>query len=348
MTEPTSMFDHPWMSALFGDAEMAALWSAEAQLRHYLDFEAAWSRAGHLAGLWSQAEGEAAAKAIEAAQFAPADLAAGTAVDGMPIPSFVHLLKEKAGEGAIHTGSTSQDVMDTSLALSMTGSLDLIGTRLRALEVAGAALIKTHGARSLMGRTRMQAALEVTVVDRAAPWFAAIPDQLDAVGSVAKRARRVQIGGPVGDRRRMGNAPEAVVAHVAQTLGLDAVPQWHANRDHVAEFAGLLARITGSLGKMGQDLTLMAQMGEVRIRGGGGSSSMAHKQNPVQAELLVTLARFNATQVSAMHHAMVHEQERSGAAWALEWMILPQMAQACGRALNVALELCENIESVGG
>ena len=40
---------------------------------------------------------------------------------------------------------------------------------------------------------------------------------------------------------------------------------------------------------------------------------MPHKRNPVIAEVLVALARFNATQLSGMHQALVHEQERSGA-----------------------------------
>ncbi|MGC1504571.1 MAG: 3-carboxy-cis,cis-muconate cycloisomerase, partial [Sulfitobacter sp.] len=48
-----------------------------------------------------------------------------------------------------------------------------------------------------------------------------------------------------------------------------------------------------------------------------------------------------------MHHAMVHEQERSGAAWALEWMILPQMAMATARALTVAIDLSQNITRLG-
>lgn len=74
---------------------------------------------------------------------------------------------------------------------------------------------------------------------------------------------------------------------------------------------------------------------------------MAHKRNPVLAELLVTLARFNAVQLSGMHHALLHEQERSGAAWGLEWMILPQMAQSTGRALVATLELVGSIEHIG-
>jgi 3-carboxy-cis,cis-muconate cycloisomerase len=60
--------------------------------------------------------------------------------------------------------------------------------------------------------------------------------------------------------------------------------------------------VTGALGKIGQDVALMAQNGSARSRsGGGGSSAMAHKQNPVKAEVLVTLARFNAVQVGGLH-----------------------------------------------
>lgn len=91
--------------------------------------------------------------------------------------------------------------------------------------------------------------------------------------------------------------------------------------------------ISGSLGKFGQDVALLAEMGgEIQLTGGGGSSAMPHKQNPVGAETLVTLARFNAVQVAGLHQSLVHEQERSGAAWALEWLLLPQMVVATGAA----------------
>ena len=93
----------------------------------------------------------------------------------------------------------------------------------------------------------------------------------------------------------------------------------------------------------------MAQQGvdEISISGGGGSSAMPHKSNPVLAELLVTLARFNATLLSGTHHALIHEQERSGAAWMLEWMILPQMAITAGRALSAGKALIGRIERIG-
>jgi 3-carboxy-cis,cis-muconate cycloisomerase len=106
--------------------------------------------------------------------------------------------------------------------------------------------------------------------------------------------------------------------------------------------------ISGSLGKFGQDVALLAQAGgEIEMSGGGTSSAMAHKQNPVAAETLVALARFNATQLSAIHHSLVHEQERSGAAWTLEWLVLPQMTMATAAALRLAGELAANIRRLG-
>jgi 3-carboxy-cis,cis-muconate cycloisomerase len=160
----------------------------------------------------------------------------------------------------------------------------------------------------------------------------------------------LQLGGAAGDRAALAPHADDISCIMAAELGLSNPPQaWHAMREGIVDYASFLSLICGSLGKFGQDICLMAQQGvdDVTLSGGGGSSAMPHKQNPVLAELLVTLARFNATQVSGMHHALVHEQERSGAAWALEWMILPQMAQATARSLAVAAEICGKITLIG-
>ncbi|TIV46791.1 MAG: 3-carboxy-cis,cis-muconate cycloisomerase, partial [Mesorhizobium sp.] len=140
----------------------------------------------------------------------------------------------------------------------------------------------------------------------------------------------------------------AVRAALAAKLGLADAPQWHSQRDALAEFAGWLSLVAGSLGKFGQDIALMAQgESDIKLAGAGGSSAMPHKQNPVKAEALVALARFSATQLSGVHQALVHEQERSGAAWTLEWLILPQMVVATAAALRLAAELAGRIESIG-
>jgi 3-carboxy-cis,cis-muconate cycloisomerase len=152
----------------------------------------------------------------------------------------------------------------------------------------------------------------------------------------------------VGTLSELGDAGPAVRARVAQLLDLADAASWHSQRDRIARVAGWLSAITGAIGKLGQDIALMAQMGEIRIEGGGRSSAMPHKHNPVNAEVLVALARYTASLLSAVHQGMVHEQERSGAAWTLEWLALPQIATGAGAATRLALKLLGQVEGMGG
>lgn len=96
-------------------------------------------------------------------------------------------------------------------------------------------------------------------------------------------------------------------------------------------------------------MTLMAQQGldEIALRGAGRSSAMPHKNKPILAETLITLARYNAVQLAGLNVAGLHEQERSGSAWALEWMVLPSMRQTTGPALILAQQLCVSIDRLG-
>lgn len=348
----TGVFDHPWLHGLFGDAEAAELWSAPQQLHHMLAFEAAFTRALGQVGRIPQDRAETVA--LQIAAFSPnlADLQQGSARDGLPIPALVAQLAKAIGneDGAIHRGATSQDVIDTALSLTLHSFNDLLARRLAGLSTALAKVAETWGDKPMMGRTRMQAALPITVADRVAIWAMPLERHLERLQHLRPQVEVLQLGGAVGNAAALAPEPGAMAEDIARQLGLGLPPRsWHAMRETLVDYAGLLSGISGSLGKMGQDICLMAQQGvdEIALSGGGGSSAMPHKQNPVLAELLVTLARYNATQISGMHHALMHEQERSGAAWALEWMILPQMAQTTARSLSAASALCASISRIG-
>lgn len=132
---------------------------------------------------------------------------------------------------------------------------------------------------------------------------------------------------------------------MARLLDLGIAEPWHATRDPIVAFGSLLSLITGSLGKIGADVTLMTQteVASIKLSGGGGSSTMAHKSNPVNAEVLVALARYNAGLVGTLHQALVHENERSGAAWTLEWLTLPEIIIVTGASLRLAIRLASQI-----
>lgn len=347
----TYFFDHPWLKGLFADAEMASIWAPERQMAHMLAFEASWSRGLGAVGLADAEVAENAAQAIEGMTVDFEDIAAGMAKDGVPIPRLVKQMKAVAGEEAVHKGATSQDVVDTALVLTLRETSDLLAAKLEAVSSSLSALEARFGDAPLMGRTRMQAATEMTVRDRLEAWRLPFESHLARLHELRPRVERVQVGGASGDRKALGDKSDVMVRKVAQSLDLAPTTKaWHAMRDGIGEYASFLSLVSGSLGKIGQDICLMAQqgIGDIQMSGGGGSSAMPHKQNPVLPELLVTLARFNAVQVSAMHQALIHEQERSGTAWTLEWMVLPQMAEATGRALTAALDIFDRIERIGG
>ncbi len=344
-------FDHPWLSGLLGDDAMSALWSAEQTVLHMRTFESAWSRALGKAGLCDADEAEAAAIAIENVALDIDDLRAGTARDGVPIPSLVAQLQGATTSPCVHRGATSQDVIDTSLVLVLRDTSKLIASRLAELIDQLNTLETRFGDAPLMGRTRMQAATTITVRNRLMTWRLPLESYQMRLQQLRTQVERVQIGGASGDRAVLGQHADSVVADVASALALAPTETcWHSMRESIVDYASFLSLVSGTLGKMGQDIALMSQQGieDIKLTGGGASSAMAHKQNPVLAELLVTLARFNAVQVGGMHQAMVHEQERSGAAWSLEWMILPQMALSTGRALSAGIEICRSVERIGG
>ncbi|MBZ9884068.1 3-carboxy-cis,cis-muconate cycloisomerase [Mesorhizobium sp. CA10] len=346
-----SPFDHPLLSGLLGDEEAARHFSVEADIAAMLSFERALAEAEAECGAISRDAATAISKALATFRPDTAKLRAGVAADGVVVPELMRQIKAAVGvphDAFVHFGATSQDVIDTSLVLRLSGAVEHVGLLLSENVVRLAGLEQDFKGRAMMAVTRMQPAIPIVVTDRIAAWRAPLQRHQERLKELSGRLLVVQFGGAAGTLEKLGDKAAAVRAALAAKLGLADAPQWHNQRDALAEFAGWLSLVTGSLGKFGKDVALMAQAGtDIKLSGGGGSSTMPHKQNPVKAEALVALARFNAVQLSGMHQALVHEQERSGSAWTLEWLILPQMVVATAAALRLAAELAGQIESLG-
>ncbi|MBN7804223.1 3-carboxy-cis,cis-muconate cycloisomerase [Agrobacterium rosae] len=346
-----SPFEHPFLGGLFGDAEIAALFSADADVAAMLRFESALAQAQAATGVISKEDAAHIVAGIESASIDGDALRQGVAKDGVVIPELVRQLRGAVGGDAaakVHFGATSQDVIDTSLMLRLKAATQIIYARLSSCITALEDVSKRDGSKPLMAYTRMQAAIPMTADDRVSTWLEPLLRHRERLAIFASDGFAIQFGGAAGTLEKFGDKGAAVRAELAQRLELADARQWHSQRDGIADFGHVLSLITGSLGKFGQDIALLAQVGgEIRLSGGGGSSAMPHKQNPVAAETLVALARFNAVQISGLHQSMVHEQERSGAAWMLEWLVLPQMVAATGSALLSAHRLLKQLDAIG-
>lgn len=342
-----------FLDLLLKDEALEALIGTDADVTAMISVELALARATCACGLI----GEDAAKAIATAghDFKPdiARLSEATLKDGVVVPELVRQLKARVGaphDASVHFGATSQDIIDTALAVNLCAVFELFDTRLKALLKSLDHLSASFGDDPLMGRTRMQAAIPIRVSDRLAVWHGLIERAHVALGEVRSHNLIVSLAGPAGTSEKFGDKIDDVRHAMAALLHL-SVPDYvpHAARDRIAALGNWLSQVTGALGKIGQDIVLMAQneIAEIELSGSGGSSAMAHKQNPVRAEVLVTLARYNSVQVSGLHQALVHEQERSGSAWTLEWMILPGMLNATGTALVHAEALLASVRRMG-
>lgn len=337
---------------LVGDAEFEALFTDEAEIVAILEFEVALAAAEAQAGLVPEAAAAAIATVI--ASFHPdmADLALGIAKDGVVVPALVRQLRAALGEHAasLHFGATSQDAIDTALMLRLATAISLIEQRLVALEGALGQLAERDGALTMMAHTRMQRALPIPVSTKLSAWTEPLARARRTLNLLRRRLLVIQLGGPVGTRAELGDKAELVSRLLAERLDLGLAKPWHTERDPIGEFGAVLSLITGALGKFGADVALLSQseVATIGVEGGGGSSAMAHKSNPVNAELLVTLARFNAGQLGVLHQALVHEYERSGSAWTLEWLELPQMVVATGASLRIAAALLGQISFQSG
>lgn len=344
---------HPYLSGLLGDDAVAARLSAEADLAAMLEFERNLAEVQEAASIIPLGVSARIGAAIE--EFVPdlQSLNEDTARDGVVVPGLLRQLRatldEEAG-AALHFAATSQDAIDTSFAIRALLVLDDMEARLRIAIDSLDELNKRDGAKTVMAHTRMQAALPVTVSRKIASWCDPLLRHLERLPAIRDAIGVVHLGGPVGTSEKLGDKRDAVISGLSRQLGLRGGGSvLHTERDGQAELANWLSLVTGSLGKAGADIALFAQqeMDEIELSKGGGSSAMPHKVNPVAAETLVTIARFNAAMLSAMHLSLVHENERSGSAWTLEWMVLPQMMIATGAALRTAGSLFQSITFVG-
>ena len=134
---------------------------------------------------------------------------------------------------------------------------------------------------------------------------------------------------------------------MSEVLGLFAselelaepVLPWHTNRARIAELGAALDVCASVLAKVGLDLVLLAQteVGEVRERTDGGSSTMPQKRNPVHSVLARACAQLVSGYASVLSRTVVQEHERAAGAWHAEWDALSgALAYAGGAASNLA------------
>ncbi len=341
------------LDSLFTDVEVAAIFAEDRYVAEMLAVEAALATVEARLGVIPAESGKVIAERI--ASFRP-DLGlirSRLGDDGVPVIELVRQLREHVGgaaAGDVHFGATTQDIMDTALVLQMRAALAAVEKTLgRAIDNL-AAMARRYRQSVMPGRTHSQQAVPIPFGLKAAAWLAPLLRHRTRLAEIRPRVLAVQLGGAAGTLEPLGDRGMEVADALAAELRLSAPPlPWHTQRDALAEVAGWLSLVTGSLAKMAQDVILLAQteIGEVREtaeEGRGGSSTMPQKVNPVVSEQIVAAARINAALLGAMHQALIQEHERATSGWQMEWWTLPRMFELTAAALRKAELLSGQID----
>jgi 3-carboxy-cis,cis-muconate cycloisomerase len=334
--------------ALWGTAEMRALFSDATHLQLMLDVESALARAEARLGLVPQHVAEAITKAARIENLRIERIAEGTRETGVPVPALVSELGRAAGEEAaryIHLGATTQDILDTALVLQMRRALEYLRRDLVALARTLARSASEYCDTPMAGRTHLQHAVPITFGLKCAVWASPLAAHVERLDQAARRGQVVQFGGAAGTLAALGANGVAFAQALAHELDL-GVPDlpWHVARDPVAEIVALLGLVCGSLSKFALDVSLLmqtevAEVFEPHAPGRGGSSTMPQKRNPVAAEYIIAAARGVHALIPLMLTAMAQDHERATGPWQSEALALPQCFVLCAGAMAHALSI---------
>jgi 3-carboxy-cis,cis-muconate cycloisomerase len=282
---------------------LAEVFSDISVLQAMLDFESALARAEARVGIVPKSAVDHIAAAAHANEFDIRALSCSMFRAGTPGIPVVRALTEKVraldpeAAGWVHWGATSQDVADTALVLLLKRAQALLARDLQRLEKALIALSQQHKATVMLGRTLMQAAPPVTFGLKVAGWLGAVSRGSRRLESAFGEALILQFGGASGTLASLADKGTVVARALAEELGLScpAAP-WHTHRDRLANLVCCCGVLTGSLGKIARDISLLMQseVAEVAEPGGegrGGSSTMPHKRNPIACVLAMAAAQ---------------------------------------------------------
>jgi 3-carboxy-cis,cis-muconate cycloisomerase len=325
----------PIFGAMFSTPAVTAATADLAWLRAMLDVEAALAAAGAATGLVPRRAAEAIAACATVDRFDPASIgarAAGSATPVIALVSDLTALVPPEHARYVHLGATSQDVIDTAMCLVAARTLD---DDLAAGAAAAADLAERYRCTPQLGRTLLQPAAPTTFGAVCAGWLVALEEAVDALLAVRRDRLAVQFGGAVGTLAALGGSGHAVAAALAAELGL-ALPTvpWHTSRGRIAELAAAIGLVTGALGRVGLDVTLLAQgeVGEVAEGSPGGSSAMPHKRNPSRSTLITACAHRVPGLVATVFAGQPQELQRAAGRWQAEWQVVTDLLRLLGAA----------------
>ncbi len=303
------------------DPEIAKYLSERSRIAYQAYVEAALARALAEFGICSAAvaaEIEAAAGKVTAE--AVAEVEKTTKHD---VKALVNVIKAELSDEAkpyVHFGATSYDIVATALSLQLRAATnELVIPRLVELEKTLLSLTKEHAATVQIGRTHGQHAVPIT-------FGFAIAEYVDRLGSsinslkVLSGKLKGKFSGAVGAYNALSLFVDDPIKFEKTVLGyLDIEPAPYSTQIIPAEsYVRLLDELVitaGIMANLSHDMRHLqrSEIAEVREKfepGQTGSSTMAHKRNPIGFENVISLSKQATAQLVNANLNLSSEHQR--------------------------------------
>jgi adenylosuccinate lyase len=304
----------------YGRPDMKAVFDEETRLQKILDVEAALALAQARVGNMKQDHADIIKKTAST-RYVKLDYV--REIDkkiNHEMTAIIRALSEQAGESGkyVHMGATSNDILDTGAALQIKDAIKIIDDDLASLKKTLAKRAKEHRDTIMLGRTHGQYALPITFGLKLANYALEVHRHQERLRECAPRILVGKMSGAVGTGAGFGPKALGIQKLVMEQLGLgvEEGPTQIVARDRYVELMSVLANISTSVEKFATEVRNLqrGEIGEVseffdesvQV----GSSTMAHKRNPVTAENVCGLARIVRGFMSPAYESAILWHER--------------------------------------
>jgi 3-carboxy-cis,cis-muconate cycloisomerase len=340
------------LSALYHDEPMLEIWSPEATVADWLRVESELARAQAEAGLLTREDAEAIAAACRPELIDLDLLWEGARTVGYPI---LPLVRQIAGrlppgpDGRVHYGATTQDIMDTGLALQLVRSCDRLVELALELGDALAALTESGAGLVVAARTHAQQAVPTTFGAKTAVFLGEVTREVAELRRLRPVVGVVSLFGAGGTNAAMGEEAARVRAGLARRLDLaDTEVPWHVARDRIARFGQACSLLAATCVRFAREVVDLSrtEVGEVAEQDGhhrGASSTMPQKANPISSEAVIGYGVAASGAAGLLARAMEAGHERSSGEWQIEWLAVPQVAEYTAAAVALTAGTAESL-----
>ena len=263
---------------------------------------------------------------------------------------FTTAVAEKINDRAsrwFHFGLTSSDVVDTTFAVQMVQSADLLIADARTLRKSIAMQARRYKFTPSIGRSHGIHAEPTTFGLKLALMYDEFGRALERLERVRETAAVGKLSGAVGTSAHLSPRVEATVC---KQLGLRPAPiaTQVIQRDIHAEYMTTLALVGASMERWAVEFrhlqrTEVLEAEEPFTKGQKGSSAMPHKRNPITWERLTGLARvLRGNAVAALENvALWHERDISHSS--VERIIFPDSCTLLDYMFGLLIQLMDGL-----